>query len=68
MNNQGMIIEKNTTSINKNMSKIGYPCFAFKLVSSQEAIKEVNKLSIKKASQTLDILVKVIKKNKDLIS
>ena len=35
MNNQGMIIEKNITSINKNMSKIGYPCFAFKLVSSQ---------------------------------
>ena len=34
----------------------------------EETIKEVNKLSIKKASQTLDILVKIVKENKDLIS
>ena len=34
----------------------------------EEKIKEVNKLSIKKASQTLDIPVKIIKENKDLIS
>ena len=34
----------------------------------EETIKEVNKLSIKKASQTLDIPVKIIKENKDLIS
>ena len=34
----------------------------------EETIKEVNKLSIKKASQTLDMPVKIIKENKDLIS
>ena len=34
----------------------------------EETIKKVNKLSFKKASQTLDIPVKIIKENKDLIS
>ena len=34
----------------------------------EETIKEVNKLSVKKASQTLDIHVKIIQENKDLIS
>ena len=34
----------------------------------EETIKEVNELSIKKASQTLHIPVKIIKENKDLIS
>ena len=38
------------------------------MLSLEEKIKEVNKLSIKKASQTLDIPVKIIKENKDLIS
>ena len=42
------------------MEKIGCPS-AFKFVSLEETIKEVNKLSIKKASQTLDIRVKIIK-------
>ena len=55
-------------SIKKNMEKIGCPCFAFEFVSLKETIKEVNKLSIKKASQALDIPVKIIKENKDLIS
>ena len=55
-------------SINKNMEKIGCPSFAFEFVTLEEAIKEVNKLSIKKASQTLDIPVKIVKGNKDLIS
>ena len=41
--------------------------FAFEVVSLEEKIKEVNKLSIK-ASQALDALVKIIKENKDLIS
>ena len=50
------------------MEKIGCPCFAFEFVSLKETIKEVNKLSIKKASQALDIPVKIIKENKDLIS
>ena len=55
-------------SINKNMERIGCPSFSFEFVSLEETIKEVNKLSIKKASQTLDIPVKIIKENKDLIS
>ena len=38
------------------------------LLSLEEIIKEVNKLSMKRASQTLDIPVKIIKENKDLIS
>ena len=48
--------------------KIGCPSFAFEFVTLEETIKEVNKLSIKKASQTLDIPVKIVKENKDLIS
>ena len=55
-------------SINKNMERIGCPSFSFEFVSLEETIKEVNKLSIKKASQKLDIPVKIIKENKDLIS
>ena len=55
-------------SISKNTERIGCPDSSFKFVSLQETIKEVNKLSIKKASQTLDIPVKIIKENKDLIS
>ena len=35
---------------------------------NSEIIPEVNKLSIKKASQTLYVAVKIIKENKDLIS
>ena len=55
-------------SINKNIERIGRPSFTFEFVSLEETIKKVNKLSIKKASQTLDIPVKIIKENKDLIS
>ena len=55
-------------SINENMERRGCPSFAFKFVSLEEAIKEVNKLSIKKPSQILHIPVKIIKENKDLIS
>ena len=50
------------------METIGSPSFAFEFVSSAERIKEINKLSIKKGSQTLDIPVKIIEENKDLIS
>ena len=55
-------------SINKNMERIGRPSFAFEFVSLEETIKEVNRLNIKKVSQTLDIPVEIIKGNKDLIS
>ena len=57
-----------TLSNNKNMERIGCRIFSFEFVSLEETIKEVNKLSIKKASQTLDIPVKIIKENKNLIS
>ena len=50
------------------MERIGCPSFAFEFVSLEETIKEVNKLSIKKASQTLDVPVKIIEENKDFIS
>ena len=50
------------------MERIGCPSFAFEFVSLEETIKEVNKLSIEKASETLDIHVKIIKGNKDFIS
>ena len=50
------------------MERIGCPSFSFEFVSLEETIKEVDKLSIKKASQTLDIPVRIIKENKDLIS
>ena len=55
-------------SINKSMERIGRPSFAFEFVSLEETIKEVNKLSVKKASQRLNMLIKIIKENKDLIS
>ena len=50
------------------MDRIGCLNFLFGFVSLKERTKEVNKLSIKKSSQTRDIPVKVIKENKDLIS
>ena len=51
-------------SINKNMETIGCPSFALEFVSLEETIKEVNKLSIKKASETLNITIKILKKIK----
>ena len=53
--------------INKNLERTGCPSFAFEFTSWEETIKEVDKVSIKKASQTLDIPVKITKENKDLI-
>ena len=50
------------------MEIIGCPSFAFEFVSLEETVKEVNKLNIKKPSQTLDISVKIIKENEYLIS
>ena len=47
------------------MERIGCASFALEFVSLEETIKEVNKLSITKASQALDIPVKIIKENKD---
>ena len=44
------------------MERIGCPSFIFKIVSSEETVKEVSELSIEKASQALDILVKKLRK------
>ena len=54
----GCIDGFNRKIINKNIERIRCPSFAFEFVSLKETIQEVNKLSIKKASQTLDIPVK----------
>ena len=43
------------------MERKGFPSFAFEFVSFGEAVKEVNNLSIIKASQTLDIPQRVSK-------
>ena len=50
------------------MERVGFPSSAFESVTLEKIIKEVNKLSIKKATQTLDILAKITEENKDLIS
>ena len=50
------------------MERIGRPSLAFEFVSLEETIKEVINQVLKKASQALDIPVKIIKENKDLIS
>ena len=50
------------------MGKSGCCSFTIEIVSLEETIKEVIKLRAKKASQTLDITVKIIKENKNLIS
>ena len=50
------------------MEKLGKPIFNFKFVSHKETEKEVKNLKIKKASQKLDIPLKIIKENVDIIS
>ena len=55
-------------SIYKNTDIIGCPSSAFKFVSLEETVKEVNKWNIKRPSQALDIPVKIIKENEYLIS
>ena len=50
------------------MERIGCLSFAFEFISLEQTIQQVNKLSVKNASQTLDITVKIIRENKDLIS
>ena len=50
------------------MERIGWPSFAFEFVSLEKTIKEVDKVSLRKASQALDIPVKIIEEKKELIS
>ena len=44
------------------------PKFIFNFVSSEQTLDEINKLNMKKASQTMDILVPIIKEKKDVIA
>ena len=44
------------------------PKFSFRFVSLNETLDGVNKLNRKKAPQATDILVKIIKKNNDVVS
>ena len=54
--------------IENEMTSMGNPKFCFRFVSLNETLKRVNKLNRKKASQATDILVKIIKENKDVVS
>ena len=44
------------------------PKFIFNFVSSEQTLDEINKLNMKKASQTMDILVPIVKEKKDVIA
>ena len=55
-------------SINKKTTEKGRPKFSFHFVPLEETLKAVGLLSNKKASQTSDIPIKIIKENRDLIA
>ena len=48
------------------MSKLDNPSFHFEYTSLDQTLKELEKLDPKKASQVNDIIIKVIKENKDI--
>ena len=50
------------------MREKGLPKFSFHLVTLEETLKEVALLRDKKASQTSNIPVKIVKENRDLIA
>ena len=54
------------TSIKNKMTSIDNPKFNFRFASPKETLDGVNKLNPKKASQTTDIPVKIIKQNQYL--
>ena len=54
------------TSIKNKMTSIDNPKFNFRLPSPKETLDGVNKLNPKKASQTTDTPVKIIKENQYL--
>ena len=56
------------TSIKNKMNDMDNPKFSFRLVSLNETLDGVNKLNLKRASQATDILVKIIKENKGVVS
>ena len=55
-------------SIKNKTARIDNPKYSFSFVSLNETLDRINKLNTKKASQATDILVKITKGNKDLVS
>ena len=55
-------------AITEKMEKLGNPSFSFEFTSYEEIVKEVNSLKIRKASQKVDIPVRIIKENIDIVS
>ena len=54
-------------AITEKMEKLGNPSFSFEFTSYEEIVKEVNSLKIRKASQKVDIPVRIIKGNIDIV-
>ena len=64
-------VEKNHPSINvitKRMENLSNFTFSFNFISHDDAVKELNKLKSKKASQKTVIPIKIVKENVDIIS
>ena len=55
-------------AITEKMEKLGNPSFSFEFTSNEEVVKEVNSLKIRKSSQKVDIPVRIIKENIDIVS
>ena len=55
-------------AITEKMEKRGNPSFSIEFTSYEEIVKGVNSLKIRKASQNVDIPVRIIKENKDIVS
>ena len=55
-------------AITEKMEKLGNPTFGFGFTSYGETVKEVNNLKIRKVSQEMDIPVRIIKENIDIVS
>ena len=56
------------TAITEKMEKLGNPSFSFEFTSYEEIVKEVTSLKTRKASQKVDIPVRIIKENLDIVS
>ena len=56
------------TTISKRMKNLGKFTFSFNFISPEDIVKELNQLKTKKASQKIDIPMKIVKENVDIIS
>ena len=55
-------------AITEKMEKLGNPTFGFDFTSYEERVKKANNLKIRKVSQKIDIPVRIIKENIDIVS